>query len=39
MIKHFGKIPHISKNKLQMSDAKISTHNPIFIALQERNTR
>jgi hypothetical protein len=29
----------ISKDNLQMSDTNADTHNPIFRALQETNTR
>jgi hypothetical protein len=29
----------IGKDKLQMNDTKTDTHNPIFKALQEMNTR
>jgi hypothetical protein len=32
-------IHKISKNKLQMNDTNIDIHNPIFRALQEKNTR
>jgi hypothetical protein len=38
---HTGKyhIYQMSKNKLQMNDANINTHNPIFRVLYRMNTR